>query len=397
MTATIVYSISATVGFAACAYWICWVQLRHHGEWTTNRAATVGYSGLFGLACLLSVPQVVAAADAVIGVDELTRLFKHLCVLAVAACSQFQLLYLAYPEGTARSGIRRRLWAWLAAAALLVLMFVIVRDYPQAVQTKVEYARVPAVTAYLGVYLAAMGWYAFDTARLCWRFSRITPRRWTRRGFRLTALGGCVTLAYCLTRAFYVLSYWVGDVPPGERIISPVLVMTAGVLCMVGLSMPTWGPGIDAVARWWRYRRAYRTLYPLWSDLTRVTPDLVLDEQFRHGRAPLRDVEYALTRRIVEICDARLALRPYIDADLATPVHGTDEDALAEAGRIAAGIQGRMGDQPAARPSTDELYDAPGGYDGQVAWLVRVSAAYQSPLVARPRIDKRIDAPATVS
>jgi hypothetical protein len=81
-----------------------------------------------------------------------------------------------------------------------------------------------------------------------------------------------------------------------------------------------------------------------------------------------------LTRRVVEICDARLALRPWISAHAVTV---TGRSAKDEAARIAAGVDARRRGRMADDPDTTPINDPPGGYDGQVAWLVAVAGAYR--------------------
>ncbi len=81
-----------------------------------------------------------------------------------------------------------------------------------------------------------------------------------------------------------------------------------------------------------------------------------------------------MTRRVVEICDARLALQPWIRSDAVT-VPG--DPATDEAMRIAVGVAARLDDRRADDPDPTPITDPPGGYDGQVAWLVEVATAYR--------------------
>jgi hypothetical protein len=232
------------------------------------------------------------------------------------------------------------------------------------------------------VYLAAFVWYIVDIARLSWRFANITPRPWSRRGLRIASCGAVFGLMYCVNKAAFIIGYLLGYQPGGEKQISALLVTISGLLCIGGFTMPAWGPAIDGAIRWRPRRRDYRLLYPLWRDLVQASPELVLDNQFVNSRAPMRRLDYALTRRVVEICDARLALRPFIEARPAVhsgPSDQRDNDqAVLEAARISAGLVARAHDRLASSPDRTPIADPPGGYDGQVAWLVAVAHAYVS-------------------
>lgn len=365
----VLYGVCAVAGWAAFAY----AMFLTHGRWSWPRFATVAAFCAFAVGMTLSIPAVGAAVDGVTGLHELWRLLAHLCVMVIVASAEAQLLSLAFTPDVARRRIRGRVWLSGAAAAALVALYGVASREPTPVDLNVEFARLPAVAAYLLVYLAAFVWYTVDIARLAWRFARITPRPWSRRGLRIAAWGAGFGLLYCLNKVGFLIGYWLGHQPVGEKAATAVLLTLSGPLCVVGFTMPAWGPAVDKVRRWFARRRAHRQLHPLWHDLLRATPDLVLDARFDRDRPPLLRLEYALTRRIVEICDARLDLRQWIPPDAA---ENCKDPAAAEAARIAAGIAARRNNVPAPRPDRTPIVDPPGGYDGQVVWLVDVARAY---------------------
>lgn len=64
------------------------------------------------------------------------------------------------------------------------------------------------------------------------------------------------------------------------------------------------------LAAWWRVRRDYRALQPLWRDLTAAVPDAALNPNSSRWKAELavRHLDYLLYRRIIELRDCVLAL-----------------------------------------------------------------------------------------
>lgn len=371
----ILYAVAALAGWLGLGYAIhlSW------GRWTWTRVGTSTAFGSFALGMTLSVPAIGAAIDRATGLHELWRVLAHLCVMGIVASAEAQLLALAYPPGDARRRLRGRIALSAAAAAVLVVCYMLASRHPEPVTFNVESARIPAVSVYLLVYLAAFVWYTVDIARLARRFARITPRPWSRRGLRIASWGAVLGLLYCFNKAAFIVGYLLGYQPAGEKRITALLLTVSGLLCVGGFTMPAWGPAIDAANRWRSHRRDYRLLYPLWRDLVRANPELVLDTELDSDRAPLRGLDYALTRRVVEICDARLALRPYIDsrAPDRTGQNGRhDDEAESEAARISAGLVARADNRSADDPDETPIVDPPGGYDGQVAWLVAVARAY---------------------
>jgi hypothetical protein len=105
----------------------------------------------------------------------------------------------------------------------------------------------------------------------------------------------------------------------------------------------------------------------------------------------VRDLELRLVRRVVEVRDARLALRAYLPAGTIASIRAAceavgltclDSQATVEAASLAAALcQHAQGEVPRA---TDALPETPGGanLDEEVAYLMRVAEAYtRSPIV----------------
>ncbi len=387
---TILYAVCAVAGWVALGYMLR-LQRRHPSH--VRGAICVGL-GAFAAGITVAIPPIATAIDQVSGLPNLAKLMSHAGALTISASAENMLLYLALPA--AKAAVRARWWIWITASAFLVMtgLFAYTLTYDEPVLLTVEYATDPVVTAYLLIFLL-LGFFAycFDITRLCWSFARICGRPWLRRGLRITAVGAAFALLYSINKVGYLIAYWAGYQPTGEREIAAVLVTIGALLITIGLTMPAWGPTLR-VARRWEDFHSYRRLEPLWRDLIAALPELELDPNLRRPLTALRDIDYALTRRVAEIRDARLALRPYLDVGVTALAEQlaeqagltTDERrAAVEAAQLACALRRRRAGLVATVPQpADELHRPDGGYAGEVAWLTLVTDAYaRSSVVAQ--------------
>ncbi|WP_433120365.1 MAB_1171c family putative transporter [Micromonospora sp. CA-246542] len=387
---TVLYTVCAASGWVAFVYMVR-LQRRHPSR--ARRAICAGL-GAFAAGITVAIPPVASAIDEVSGLPNLAKVMAHAGALTISANAEIMLLHFALPPATA--AVRARRWVWVTACAFLVMfgLFAVTLTYDEPVRLTVEYATDPVVTAYLLIFLL-LGFFAycFDITRLCWGFAKICGRPWLRRGLRITAVGAAVALLYSTNKIVYLVAYWAGYRPTGERQIAAVLVTIGALLITIGLTMPAWGPTLKIGQRWEDFH-SYRRLEPLWRDLVAALPELELDPTLRRRFAALRDSDYALTRRVAEIRDGRLALRPYTDSGVTalaerfaerSGLGATDRQAAIEAAHLACALRRHRAGQLAAAPQpADELHRPDGGYAGEVAWLTLVTDAYaRSPVVAR--------------
>ena len=388
MLDTPLYSLCAVAGWTATGYVLRLVRRAP----SSARWAHFAGLGFFSFGVTMAIPPVAAAIDAATHTRVLAKLLAHAGTVGTAASAAWMMLALALPPEQARRRATR--WAWATVAAFTVMAALAGYTgvaHPQA-RLMVEYARVPSVTAYLVVYLIVPAGYLFVIARLCRRYAAVAGhRRWLRRGMLLTSVGSYLALGYCANKTLYLTGYWLGYRPSGERQIAAVLITIAALLNLIGLTLPSWGPALVTPRRWRGQLRAYRALAPLWRDLIARLPDLELDPALRRPLPVWRDADYALTRRVAEVRDGRLALRAYIDQRVTAlageqarraGLTGDDRQAVVEAAQLAAAVRGHAAGLPAPRPDPTPPHD-PGGYAREVAWLVRVAEAYaRSPVVA---------------
>ncbi|MEU7673532.1 MAB_1171c family putative transporter [Micromonospora taraxaci] len=385
---TALYAFCATAGWIALGY-VVRLQRQHPSQ--ARRAICFGL-GAFAAGVTVAIPPIASAIDQVSGLPNLAKVMAHAGALTIYANAEIMLLHFALPPATAAA--RARKWIWVTASAFLIMvgLFAYTLTYDDPVLLTVEYATNPAVTAYLLIFLL-LGLFAYciDITRLCWGYAKICGRPWLRRGLRVTAVGATFVLLYSTNKIGYLVAYWAGYQPTGERQIAAVLVTIAALLITIGLTMPAWGPTLRISRRWEDYH-SYRRLEPLWRDLVAAFPELELDPTLRRRRAAVRDTDYALTRRVAEIRDGRLALRPYMDVRVTALAEqfakqagltAEERQAAVEAAHLACAMQRHRAGQMAAAPQpTDELHRPEGGYAGEVAWLTLVTNAYAgSPVV----------------
>jgi hypothetical protein len=158
--------------------------------------------------------------------------------------------------------------------------------------------------------------------------------------------------------------------------------------------MPAWGPrvGLPTLLRWIGRYQTYRELYPLWLALYRSSPEIGLMPPSSSvvDALTLRDLDFRLYRRVIEIRDGRLALRSYLDPQIDAAACklgqeaglGTEElPVVIEAASLAAALRAKTEGRPSPGRQT---FEAPGwaDLDSEAAWLRKVTSAYvNSPVV----------------
>lgn len=189
----------------------------------------------------------------------------------------------------------------------------------------------------------------------------------------------------------------------GEDSVSDVIGLICASLTVSGATVTVWGgtrwgARITAPVRWWRARRRYTALGPLWEALHGAMPQIALGEGTDGRRPALRDAEFALYRRIIEIRDGQLALRPYVGAQVvawvaeevravgpAGQVDGAEVEAATLAAALAAARAGQRC-RSATVTGVPQPVPGPGTVDAEAEWLIRVAAAFDGcPAVAAVR------------
>jgi hypothetical protein len=247
------------------------------------------------------------------------------------------------------------------------------------------------------IFLGFLGLALVDVVRLAWRWARLTDRAILGLGLRMTAAGGLVGLVYVGYDLLFLAASHLerADLLGDQPLITQILISASVALIVLGSTMPAWGPrvGLPRLLRWTNRYRAHRRLYPLWRRLCQAVPEVALVPTPPPWRDALNvwNLDFGLHRRVIEIRDARLLLRPYLDPRVAGAAEDLgrrqglpDEDlrAVVEAASLAAAVRAKTQGHPAS-PETRPV-PPPGGADleSETGWLAKVAAAYaHSPLV----------------
>ncbi|BCL15045.1 MAB_1171c family putative transporter [Micromonospora sagamiensis] len=358
----------------------------HSGSGNPARHAVTGAVALLALTFTVSTPAVWALADRAIGVENVTALIAHLCVVGFSTSIQVLLLWWTKPPEEASRHSRYRL---VALAVVVVLLFVLFCGIgPTETHNTdfvVTYAHRPQLAAYLLMYLAAFSAGLLDIIRICWPYARLVGPGWLRRGLRTTAVGAAVGLVYTLVRIIDVITAVCWDLPRVEWIV-PIAASTGALLVISGLTMPAWGPRLAALPATAHRIRLLRQLRPLWAALCAAVPTVRLAHDRRWWRPADR-----LHRRVIEIYDARLVLRPYLSEAVgdrarrhaeAGGLGGDDLAAVVEAAKLRAALAAMRADVRPRRPELPGPPDPALDEVREVEQLARVARAFaSSPLV----------------
>lgn len=275
------------------------------------------------------------------------------------------------------------------------------------------------LSAHDGIFAVYSVWVLVDMARALTRESRRVAAGPLRTGTRLMLAAAYVAMVWASWTGDDIANVLRTGIQNGsEDTVSNVLGAVCAATIVAGATVTRWGEALAAPLRWYRAYRVYAALGPLWRALHAQFPQIALAER-RNGwnEALPPNIAFALYRRVIEIDDGRLALRPYapaqaeiaalIRAEPTGPGPGEsrapDRDALIEAASIAAALanlrSGRRTDADAdadAESNGDsqapDITQDAGSVDDEAAWLVRVSRAFtDSPVV--PQVLGGLDAP----
>jgi len=345
---------------------------------------------------------------------NLGRLLGNAGTMIAAYATLALLVHLTYSPA-ARSRLRVRfITLAVTLTAMATLFFATPRPESHGVFGS-AYATEPTLASYALLYAIYLSIALIDLLVLCWRYARRLPERfWLRLGLRLDAFGCFLGLVYAVEKAIYVGNEWAGldllfphhagpctsPFTPAPCGFSIGLPATAVLVIIIGVTIPAWGPRIGAPFAWIRRRGDLRKLEPLWRALQEASPHLAFTTvDDRHA-----DTAFKLYRRVIEIRDGQLALRPYRDPALTTAatqaarnagLTGAELHATIEAAEIAAALTAaRSAEHPEPLDDPPPVSGAPAGttLTAETAWLVRVAEAFtRSPIVRAQAARSRVE------
>ncbi|MFB9904769.1 MAB_1171c family putative transporter [Allokutzneria oryzae] len=362
-----------------------------------DRPPTPGLRHLLLFLLWLAVSLALVAPES----ERLIVLVQPLPNTARLLCNHAQLLAVYHMVGIAYSTQSakppRTVFALLLAswAAMTTLMAFSSSDLTGTAMSRDIFTAAvsnPVLIAYgLVFFFYATGCIAVFV-RMISRYARQCAPGLFRSGLRTivaAAVFSALWGAWSALQPLLVLLFGLG--PELRAPVDRVLSIFAVVLWLVGSTMAWWTELLGKASRHIAAYRGYRAINPLWTELTTALPRIALTS---HSRLP-RNVEFALYRRVIEIRDGDLALRPHVPPDLgawvtesARRARVTDTRQLAvllEASSIAAALvswkAGHRWDKPFCVPHQVEPC-----VESETAWLASVSRAFaSSPVVAEIR------------
>ena len=275
------------------------------------------YVGFSALGYLVLLPPVYVLIDRTTGVPNSAGMVSAVCVLGLTGAQQVLMSHWTYPaERAKRQGTVRALLAGGMVLAFVTTFFLFIPRVQKFDDFYVEYTHQLSQAPYLVIYAVACIAGQVDVARNCARFARIADRSWLRTGMVITTVGACVILVYGAIR---VADITAGQLGGDLRFLEPTAWLCGDIgsaLALIGWAVPTVGPRLTQLGEWFGVYRAHVVLYPLWKALYDAVPEVSLDPPKSRLRDLLRvrDMDFWLHRRVVEIQDARRAIRAEVDS-----------------------------------------------------------------------------------
>lgn len=347
-------------------------------------------------------------------VPNLGRLLSNSFTLGAAYTTLVMLLHLNYgPEG-ARHSTYPRLAGLVAAVAVMSATFALAPLQSPPPEGSVGtfghlYDTEPTLVVYILTFTAYLGLALVDLLRMALRYSRHAQGA-LRVGLRLVATGSVLGTVYLGEKIAFIASQWSALPPfftareractapftPAGCAFSVGLPAVGVATFAIGATLPVWGPRLRAPGRHLRTRRSFQRLHPLWAALYEAAPDVMLASPAALGGKVPAGAGFRLYRRIIEIRDAWLVLRPLRDprvaeaAEAAARHAGLDEQerqATVEAAVLIAAVRARTaGRDPHAQPDAPpEPVPGPDSPDlaAEVRWLERVAHAFACSTLAQ--------------
>lgn len=197
--------------------------------------------------------------------------------------------------------------------------------------------------------LAYLAWALGGASLLCWRFGRRAAPGFLRTGLMLVGAGTTIGFGYIALKVAVLMAWFSSpsiELVRTDAVLESIILATAIGLIATGCM---WEPlssrgvaAVDAVRDW----RSLRRLYPLWQALGDAVPSIVLAQENAKppGTRPSpRHLRLQLVRRVVEIRDGQLALRPYADPATASAAQMAVDRAGYRRGGGTGGRRGMLG------------------------------------------------------
>ncbi|WP_308402570.1 MAB_1171c family putative transporter [Streptomyces sp. TBY4] len=337
------------------------------------------------VACTIARPAVKRIVIEPLGITNLATLLQHAVGIAGSTFVLIFVIAMARPAALARG--RWPLYGIAAASIVLLATLFTLTPRPEEVHNFFE-ANLgqPTGTAYCMVFLGYLAVAMSISSWLFWSYSRHAAGAPLRTGLRLLGAGTAFGALYTLWRIAHMATRLAGTEfvtdDDTTQTIADLVEYLAILLIVLGNSVPAAG----VLWRTVTYRRALRQVEPLWTALTEVVPDVVLNDPV--GRSP----RLRLHRRLIEIWDVVLVLRAYVPAQTldaaqtaTAGVPTSKRDAYADGLWVRAAWEAKLrGASPVCEsvPKVNHMDDEDTDFDAEVRSMLVMAAAYRSPAAA---------------
>lgn len=374
-------AVGAAMVWLAVLYQAAVVR-RGDGDMGT-RWHVAGFAALAS-ALTMNLAPVYTAFDELVGVSNLAELFVHGLALIAGWCAHAAIVISLYVGAAVRRRIAGSAAVLAVTLSAMTTLFLAAPVDVEAMDFTTTYATAPYVAEYFLAYLAFAALVLVDIVLVAWRYRRATGTL-VGVGLRLLAVGAACGLVYVIHKATYVvISRWAGvDVDAvAVTVASHVALVLCAVLCVIGATLPRWGEKALWLAGRVKSFVIYQRLRPLWSTVTAACPNVVLGAP-RSVWADVvdpRSIDFRLYRRMIEIRDCQIELRPYVSEKavqrtIATAAaagwHGEQLEALSEAAALRSGLEAKQGGMTGGGGTPHEQ-DGPADLASEAARLVLV-------------------------
>ena len=386
--------VSDAVAAAVAALWLL-VGFKFAGTIRSGSSPARWLLATFAFLALgitIFVPAVEQRLTAAAPVEQIKEPLARTAVIAAAFCAQTLLSLTGDPISQAR---RRLRWGICVAALGVVWVTFALGPASPSAQFGSHPVNDVSMTLFILAFLTYLAYAVITVMTGCWRYacSASEVMQW---GLRLISVGCAASLAYVVVKLLAILGFAAGiPMPPeAEGAAAMALVAVGALLVAVGSAATATSQRATELRDWCRDYVAHRHLYPLWADLVAAVPTVALDPAAGpwQDASRIRDLHLRLYRRLIELRDAWLALRPFMDDHLAkavAPVSGqldvADRAAL-ETVMLRAGIFALRNQRPATRQWTPDAARGDSMTDELEWWLAvaRAWGAHRECVVAAP-------------
>ena len=321
---SIAYPIVALLAWLLAAIKVRHV-LRDRGD--PSQRAMLAMFLFSALTVTVGSPPVRNAIDSHIRHGDSAAFCARSFAVAGMASALCLLVVWSYPPERAKRQICRRLILIAAALAAMITLYLTVdSDDSRFADHLARWRSVsPGYIAYLLVFQSVVAITVIDIARLCGRYGSHVKDRRVLTGLVTTAVGTLLMAAYSLLRAADVVCAKLGFAPPRFESTATLCGVVGAVLITAGLMFPSLAARAEASYRDVRRRRAYRQIEPLWYELVQAPGTLFEPHADTRPRAKPHGFESKLRRRVVEIHECEVALRPFRTIETASAARFTSE------------------------------------------------------------------------